>query len=124
MTTEPAGNSGRKTPRGYVTEYQYDALGRTTKIISPDDDDQTDWTPGSYTPTYRQNNPVTVVEYNDEELYSIVTNPEGGQVKYDFDNLGQLIEEIKYSRDEYGNYQEAAVTTLDYDAWGNWIEQY
>jgi RHS repeat-associated protein len=108
-----------KNPRGYVTEYQYDALGRTTKIISPDDDDQTDWTPGGYTPTFRQNNPVTVVEYNDEELYSIITNPEGGQVKYDFDNLGRLVEEIKYSRDEYGNYQEAAVTTLDYDAWGN-----
>ena len=34
-----------RNPRGYVTAYEYDSLGRTTRIIAPDDDDDPEWIP-------------------------------------------------------------------------------
>ena len=46
-----------RNPRGYVTAYEYDSLGRTTRIIAPDDDDDPEWLPGANTPQFRQNNP-------------------------------------------------------------------
>ncbi|MEJ6952421.1 DUF7305 domain-containing protein, partial [Natronospora cellulosivora (SeqCode)] len=111
-----------KNPRGYVTEYEYDALGRTVRIVQPSDDDDLDWRPDGSTPAFRDDNPVTVIEYNDDQLYSIATNAAGGRTKYDFDDLGRVVEEKKYQRDDYGNYQVAALTKLKYDAWGNIIE--
>src|SRR5690554_2377543 len=107
-----------KNPRGYVTSYEYDRLGRTTKIVAPDDDDQTPWIPGSSVPDFRQNNPVTVIEYNDTDLYSLVTDPLQNRTKYDFDPLGRMVELIKYRKDN-GGYTPAAVTKIQYDAWGN-----
>lgn len=109
-----------KNPRGYVTSYEYDRLGRTTKITAPDDDDQISWLPGDGVPDFRQNNPVTVIEYNDTDLYSVVTDPLQNRTKYDFDQLGRMVELIKYKRD-HGGYIPAAVTKIQYDAWDNII---
>ena len=108
-----------QNPRGYVTEYEYDALGRTTKIIEPDDNDNPAWDPATGSqPSFRIDNPVTRIEYNDTELYSIVTDPLGNRTKYDFDRLGQMAELIKYQKDS-GQYRVAAVTKLLYDGYGN-----
>ncbi|MFP4662157.1 MAG: hypothetical protein ACLFPF_08200, partial [Halanaerobiales bacterium] len=79
-----------KNPRGYVTEYEYDLLGRTVKTIDPADDDQLDWRPDGSNPAFRADNPVTEIEYNDTELYSIATDAAGARTKYDFDDLGRL----------------------------------
>src|SRR5690606_858471 len=109
-----------KNPRGYVTVYEYDSLGRTTRIIAPDDDDDPEWIPGANTPSFRRNNPETKIEYNDTDLYSIVTDPLGNRTKYDFDSLGRLAEIIKYKKNN-GQYTQAAVTRLQYDGWDNII---
>ncbi|NLW48477.1 MAG: hypothetical protein GXY86_14235, partial [Firmicutes bacterium] len=108
----------QQNPRGYVTQYQYDKLGRTTQITAPDDDDQPGWIPEGSQPSFRNNNSVTGIEYNDRELYSIVTDPLGNRTMYDFDQLGRMVKLIKYRRDG-GQYVEAAVTDLTYDAWDN-----
>ena len=105
-----------KNPRGYVSEFAYDALGRTTRLIAPDDDDELNWRPDGYQAGFRQNNPTTVIVYDDHTLEAIVTNPLGQRIRYDFDQLGQLVKEVKYQREN-----EAAVTTLTYDGWGNII---
>ncbi len=107
-----------KNPRGYVTQYEYDSLGRTKKIIAPDDDDESWWTPDDGLALFRNNNPVTVNDFDDVNLDSLLTDPLGNQTKYDFDELGRLAKLIKYQRKD-GQYIEAAVTTLKYDAWGN-----
>jgi RHS repeat-associated protein len=109
----------QQNPRGFVTEYQYDALGRTTKIIAPDDDPgEKGWIPLGSTPAFRLNNPTTKIEYNDVELSSEVTDARGGKTKYDFDNLGKLVQLVKYQRVD-GQYTVAAITDLQYDSWGN-----
>ena len=106
----------QQDPRGFVTEYQYDALGRTTKITAPDDDDQVGWIPTGSAQSFRSHNPVTTIEYNDQELYSIVTDPLGNQTKYSFDNLGRLAQLVKYHREN--GIDKNVITTLDYDGWG------
>ncbi|HOJ78308.1 MAG TPA: hypothetical protein PL158_09440, partial [Bacillota bacterium] len=110
-----------KNPRGYVIEYQYDSLGRITKIVAPDDNDQTDWIPvlGGECPAFRQDNPVTLIDYDDQELASTVTDPLGRHVIYDFNTFGQLVKIEKDQRDREGNYLEPNVTSIHYDAWGN-----
>jgi RHS repeat-associated protein len=107
-------------PRGYVKEYRYDALGRVTQITAPDDDDSTGWIPSGGTPGFRTNNPVTLVSYNDQQLFSIVTEPLQNKIRYNFNDLGKLAQIIKYQRVD-GNYTPAAVTKLAYDNWNNLI---
>jgi RHS repeat-associated protein len=107
----------QQDPRGYVTQYQYDVLGRTTGITAPDDDDQAGWIPSGSTPSFRTNNPVTAITYNDQNLYSIVTDPLGHQTKYDFDDLGKLVQLVKYHQEN--GQEKPVITTLEYDGWGN-----
>ena len=107
----------QQDPRGYVTQYQYDALGRTTRITAPDDDDQVGWIPSGNNPSFRTNNPVTAINYDDHELYSIVTDPLGHQTKYDFDDLGKLVQLVKYHQEN--GQEKPVITTLEYDGWGN-----
>ena len=111
----------KQDPNGYVTQYEYDALGRVTKIIAPDDDPgEKGWNPvqGSLA---RDNNPITTIVYDDKELWSLVTNAEGAQVKYNFDNLGRMVKITKWYTDPIEKKKKTAVTTMDYDAWGNII---
>jgi RHS repeat-associated protein len=108
----------QQDPRGYVTEYRYDALGRTTQITGPDDDDPVGWIPSGGSPAFRANNPTTMISYNDTGLYSVVTDPELNQAKYQFDNLGRLEQLIKY-RIVNGMYVPAATTRLTYNNWGD-----
>jgi RHS repeat-associated protein len=107
----------QQDPRGYVTEYQYDALGRTTQITAPDDDDQIGWIPNGTVAAFRSNNPVTNIVYDDQQLTSLVTDPLGNQTKYCFDNLGRLSQLIKYHQ-ENGSAKNV-ITTVAYNGWGD-----
>ncbi|MBN1699678.1 MAG: hypothetical protein JW881_19335, partial [Spirochaetales bacterium] len=106
-----------RNPRGYVTEYEYDKLGRTTAIVEPDDDDAADYTPLNGRP----DNPETVLSYGDTagDLYAEVVDPEGSKTRYGFDDYGQLTGVIKYTRDEGGVYGEYSTTHLTYNRWGD-----
>lgn len=110
----------QKNPRGYVTQYQYDALGRTTTIIAPDDNDDPTWIPNRDNPAFRSGNPTTTMQYNDTELTSLVTDPLDHKTLYGFDELGRLDRIIKYKQVN-GEDAEYAVTGLSYDPWGNII---
>lgn len=110
-----------KSPRGYVVQYEYDGLGRTIKVVGPDDDDELGWTPEDGTALFRSNNPETVNEFDDVNLDAVLYDALGNKTKYDFDVLGRLVSLVKYERED-NQYLEAAITNLTYDKWGNITE--
>ncbi len=63
--------------QGHLTEYEYDLLGRLTKIIYPDDDDIFSGVIGNLGQAFytgRDNNPVKIQYYDDEQNQTIVVN--------------------------------------------------
>jgi RHS repeat-associated protein len=109
----------QQSPNGFVTQYEYDALGRTTKIIAPDDDaGEKGWNPAQDA-LDRANNPTTRIQYDDRELSSLVTDAKGAQIKYNFDKFGRLEKIARNYYDQNTKRSKQAITTLGYDAWGN-----
>ncbi len=93
---------------GYETEYEYDNLDRVTKTVKPDDNDLSG---GS-----RDDNPVTLVHYDDINLTTTVTDPLGAKTVYSYNNLGQLVTIEKENRYPAS---ETITTGLEYDGLGN-----
>lgn len=116
--------------RGYVTTYEYDALGRITRLEKASDSDGSAWEAdpsGSATLLHRDGNPVTSVSYDDENLKVTMKDPMGGVTIYDFDSLGHLgrIEKTNRARNADGlvisGTDDTIVTTATYDGWGGVI---
>ena len=105
--------SWEKNPRGYVTEYRYDALGRVTRVVEPADSDPPDWGPGSGD---RTGNPFSTIAYGDEpdDLFAETSDCLGRRTRYRFDDLGQLVRISRFDREG----EPAAVTSLTYNRWG------
>jgi YD repeat-containing protein len=113
-----------KNPRGYTTEYLNDGLGRTCRIIKPDDNDVPGWDPTQGARPNGSNNPVTRIQFNDKDLWTRIKGPEGQATTYDYDNRGRLIEIDKTNRtkDRQGNdITEHIITAIRYDGWNNII---
>lgn len=112
---------------GDSTWYDYDLLGRITKIILPDS------TPGNKTNNpkityfYRRGKKVKLPLQSNAEIYQnlkLVTDPMGYKRQYFTDALGQLREMREYfaagdSSDSIGNYEHVL---CDYDSMGNLIK--
>lgn len=91
-------------PLGFVTNYQYDALGRTTQINLPDDNPN--------------NHPSRTYAFDDQHNTCTFTNEIGQQIVYTFDGLGRLIEIDKLT--PHLPYSGQKVTTkYQYDNFGN-----
>ena len=113
------------SPRGFVTVYEYDALGRTVLVSEPSDSD----TPIDFVANVSPNSLVadinrstTVVNYNDDTLTTEVIGPLGNVEIYAFDSLGRLTDLDKTLRDidEYGHYTGGShqiETDLVYNQW-------
>ncbi len=104
-----------KNPRGFVTENQYDKLGRVTTITHPAESDDPNYVPGGG--ITRSGNPVTTIVYGDTagNLFAEQTDPELCRIRYAFDDLGQFVKIIKYQRIP----PMESVTEIGYDRWGN-----
>lgn len=97
--------------RGYTTEHTFDLLGRKTGIVFPDDDEgELNWDPLT-TSLNRDNNPKTLIDYNDETLLVTETKASGLITEYQFDNLMRLKTISKLDGEN--------LTTFKYDSWGN-----
>lgn len=113
-----------KNARGYVTEYSYDALGRVTKRIKPDDTDTAGWDPRSGSAAFRADNPATTIAYDDGAFTATVVGNRGQTTAYTYDSLGKLAKIDKYNRprDASGNLTTGAsqhiITTVIYSPWG------
>jgi len=109
-----------KNARGYITEYEYDAIGRVLKITLADDDDEMDWLPDGYLQSFRNNNPKIVNVYNDTELWMETTDPLNRKTRHFYDNFGNVKKFIQYDFDGY-EYVEKAVFEYEYDGWDQLI---
>jgi YD repeat-containing protein len=78
-------------PRGYTTEFSYDSIGRLTRTVSPDDDDELWWNPRSASAGNRSGNPDTSYQYDDLLRTVTVTDPMDFVEVYRFDVEGKLI---------------------------------
>lgn len=99
--------------RGYTTEYEYDKLGRITKIIYPDNNDDLNWNPLSIT-NKRDNNPVTSISYDDVKLIVTKSDRNSSVSEYEFDNLSRLTSISKLNGEN--------TTKFKYDKRNNIIE--
>lgn len=98
---------------GYTTVYDFDKLGRTTKIVYPDEDDDLNWNPETVT-AKRGNNPFRTVVYDDVNLTVTVTERSGAVAVYQFDNLNRVTEIRKAG----GTH----VSSFKHDSYNNIIE--
>ena len=105
-----------KNARGYITEYEYDAIGRVKRITLADDDDEIDWFPDGYAPSFRDNNPKIVNVYNDTELWMETTDPLNRKSCHFYDNFGNVKKSVQYDFDGY-DYVEKAILEYEYDGW-------
>lgn len=92
-----------KDARGYVTEYQYDIIGRETMIVFPDDNDPLDFRPenggGPISRSgFRSDNPVQQVIYNDADRTTTVLDPLGNRTDYIYDSFENLMEIVKFKK--------------------------
>ena len=86
-------------PEGYVSCFKFDEYGRLVEKVEPDLDDLTDWNPGhSPSPLCRDNNPVTKIDYNDLLRKITVTFPIGRKIDYYYDDVGNILNIIKFNR--------------------------
>ncbi len=120
--------SGLKTyerdARGYLSAWTYDAVGRPTRVIKPDDADPLNADPLQGA-AFLADNPTTTIVYDDSAYTVTVTGPRGQQTVYDFDQAGHL-ESIKRTvrrLDEEGRPlatgAQVQETLVGYDGWGN-----
>ncbi|MFW6386801.1 MAG: discoidin domain-containing protein, partial [Bacillota bacterium] len=125
-------------PRGNLTEYEHDDLGRLVKIIYPDDNDLEDVAdpdvkelhPDDY--LQRDDNPVKLQKYNDDEGYTTIVNTEENislesdltlteegpvfnKSRYHYDGLDNWVKLEQYLLDENGN-EEILTTEFRYDS--------
>jgi hypothetical protein len=104
----------KKNPRGYVREYEYDALGRMLLVVEANDDDDTDWMPDDTLPPFRRDNPQTRTQYNDLHKYFDEEDPIGRKTRSYMNNFGSIVQIVQYAHDGY-NYMPESVTDYDYD---------
>lgn len=110
--------------RGYLSAWTYDAIGRPTKAIKPDDADQQNADPLQGT-GFLADNPTTTIVYDDVTYTVSVTGARGQCIVYDFDQAGRLEKITRTVRrlDEEGRPIAAGAqqqeTAVGYDGWGN-----
>ena len=112
-----------KDARGYVTEYQYDTIGREVKTVLPDDDDDPGYRPAVLSGSIEQsgsrgNNPVQQVSYYDSAKKTTVIDPLGNQTDYLYDSFEHLMEIVKF-RKLLGIPYAYSRVQVSYDAQGN-----
>jgi hypothetical protein len=88
-----------KDARGFVTEYQYDTIGREIMTVLPDDNDDP-----AYRPTvlsgeidrsgFRNDNPTQQVIYKDADRTTTVIDPLGNLTDYIYDSFEHLLEVV------------------------------
>ena len=104
---KPLSQTGPRT--GEVTAYEYDKIGRVTKVTKPHDASEAA--------------PVTAIAYDDAAYTATATGPRGEVQVYDYDALGQLHSIGKDIRDYDGNGTLTGTNRytigVEYDAFGN-----
>ena len=109
---------------GYLSAWEYDAVGRPTRVIKPDDTDPLNADPLQGT-AFVADNPTTTIVYDDVAYTVTVTGARGQQTVYDFDQAGRLekITSTVRKLDEAGlplaTGAQVQETLAGYDAWGN-----
>ena len=119
-----------KNPRGYVTEYEYDPLGRVIKIIEPNDNDTIEWEPDGSQPAFRNDNPGALIIYNDEQLWSEVFlkdcvnsyDEPGRKTRYEYSSIGKISKIVQYLYDNY-DYLPEVEAEFSYDGWHQLVKQ-
>ena len=112
-----------KDARGYVTEYQYDIIGRETMTVLPDDNDPLDYRPGDGGGPIdrsgsRSDNPVQQLTYKDADQTTTVIDPMGNRTDYIYDSFEHLMEIIKFKKTLGVPYAYSRVK-VRYDDQGN-----
>ena len=83
-----------KDARGFVTEHNYDILGREVMTVLPDDTDTPDYKPANLTGdpdrSGRSDNPVQTTEYKDNAQTSTVIDPLGKRTDYLYDSFRSI----------------------------------
>ncbi len=126
--------------RGYVTEFNYDALGRTISIVMPDvnspdvtyvdpsdmtllnlglvdADDEAFQTPeDSGFASRRANNPQVTSEYDDVNLITTTTDPMGRISKTHYNSVNRPV--AKRKLDASHPLFDSITETFEYDGWG------
>ncbi|MCL6549312.1 MAG: hypothetical protein K6T30_10450, partial [Alicyclobacillus sp.] len=87
-------------PRGYVTTYKYDLLGRLVEICYPAMDEAPLADPAAYTYAERPGNPRRQYIYRDDLDITEVVNEEGVTSKFYYDGLGHLIRVERFRKGE------------------------
>ena len=113
-----------KDARGFVTEYQHDAIGREIMTVLPDDNDDP-----AYRPTvlsgeidrigFRSDNPVRRVIYKDGEKTTTVIVPLENRTDYIYDSFEHLVEMVKFKKSGAGTYTAYSRVKVNYDNDGN-----
>ncbi|HBE77563.1 MAG TPA: hypothetical protein DDW65_07230, partial [Firmicutes bacterium] len=112
-----------KDARGFVTEYNYDILGRELTTVLPDDTDTAEYKPAGLTGEpdrsgCRSDNPVQTNEYHDSDKTTIVTDPLRNRTGYIYDSFEHLMAIEKYKR-TLGVYWVYSRVKVKYDNRGN-----
>ncbi len=115
--------SWEKDARGYVTEYQYDTLGRETMTVLPDDNDDLNYRPTAFNGTidrsgFRSDNPAQTIEYKDGLKTTTVIDPLGNRTDYLYDSFEHLMEIVKYKK-TLGIHTAYSRVKVGYDNLGN-----
>jgi RHS repeat-associated protein len=110
--------------RGFLSAWSYDAVGRPTKVIEPDDSDPLNADPLLGT-AFLSDNPTTTIVYNDSTYTVTVTGARGQETVYDYDQAGRLEKITRLVRrlDDEGrplaSGAQAQETLVGYDGWGS-----
>lgn len=121
---------------GGVTQFEYDAVGRTTAVVDPDGN-RTEYSydqRGNLLKLTRPDGKSVNAVYNEIDKAIAITEPDGAQWKQEWDSRGLLIKQVSplgavsyYEYDAYG--QPVALidpigcrTEFTFDSFGNLIE--
>ncbi len=112
-----------KDARGYVTEYQYDTIGREVMTVLPDDNDDPAYRPTVLTGEidrsgFRGDNPVRQVIFKDNARTTTIIDPLNNRTDYIYDSFEHLLEVVKFQK-RAGGYSEYSRVKVGYDNNGN-----
>ena len=110
----------RCSGNGYITQYEYDAAGRVILLVLPDDNDPQEAAVFSLNiNVFRDDNPITTIEYDDVNNSITLRGPQGSREDYFYNDAGQVVTSIKYNR--YPE-EETIRNEFEYDPYGQLIK--